>query len=77
MPNITLDQKFYKKIDMFQERFPKGAPSLLACERLEVHGDVRFGKKVRITGVTRIINRTRKQVRVPDGAQLEGEVLYE
>ncbi|MGE4265137.1 MAG: UTP--glucose-1-phosphate uridylyltransferase [Desulfovibrio sp.] len=76
MPSIALDQKFYKKIDMFQERFPRGAPSLLGCERLEVHGDVRFGKNVRVTGVTRVINRSRKQVRVPDGAQLEGEVLY-
>ena len=77
MPSIALDQKFYKKIDMFQERFPRGAPSLINCERLEVHGDIRFGKNVRISGTTRIINRSRKQVKVPDGALLEGEVLYE
>jgi len=77
MPSISLDQKFYKKIDMFQERFPKGAPSLLGCERLEVQGDIRFGRHVRITGVTRLVNRSRKPVRVPDGAQLEGEVLFE
>ncbi|MHC1752966.1 UTP--glucose-1-phosphate uridylyltransferase [Humidesulfovibrio sp.] len=77
MPSIALDQKFYRKIDMFQERFSKGAPSLLDCERLEVHGDVRFGKHVHIAGVTRIINRSRKQVKVPDGARLEGEVLFE
>ncbi len=76
MPAIALDQKFYKKIDMFQERFPKGAPSLLECERLEVHGDVRFGRNVRIRGVTRVVNRLRKQARVADGAVLEGEVLF-
>jgi UTP--glucose-1-phosphate uridylyltransferase len=61
---------------MFQERFPKGAPSLLECERLEVHGDVRFGRNVRIRGVTRVVNRLRKQARVADGAVLEGEVLF-
>jgi UTP--glucose-1-phosphate uridylyltransferase len=77
MPAIVLDQKFYKKIDMFLERFSKGAPSLIGCERLEVHGDVRFGKNVRISGVTRIINRGRKQVKIPDSSQLEGEEIYE
>ena len=77
MPSVALDQKFYKKIDMFQERFSKGAPSLIKCERLEVHGDVRFGRGVKCAGNVRIINRARKQARVPDGAQLEGEVLYE
>lgn len=76
MPSVVLDQRFYKKIDMFQERFPKGAPSLLECERLEVHGDVRFGRNVRIRGVTRVVNRLRKQARVADGAVLEGEVLF-
>lgn len=76
MPQIVLDQKFYKKIDMFQERFPKGAPSLIECERLEVHGDVRFGKGVRIKGQARVINRGRKQAKVPDGATIEGEVIY-
>ena len=77
MPAIVLDQRFYKRIDMFQERFPKGAPSLLGCERLEVHGDVRFGRGVKCTGNVRVINRARKQVRVPDGTVLEGEVLFE
>jgi UTP--glucose-1-phosphate uridylyltransferase len=74
MPSILLDQKFYKKIDMFQERFPKGAPSLLECDGLEVHGDVRFGKNVRCLGQVRVYNRSRKQVRVADGAVLEGDV---
>jgi len=76
MPAITLDQRFYKKIDMFQERFPKGAPSLIACERLEIQGDIRFGRGVKLSGQARLVNSTRKQVRVPDGAQLEGEVVF-
>ena len=77
MPSIVLDQRFYKKIDMFQERFPRGAPSLINCERLEVHGDIRFGRGVKLLGNVRVINRTRKQVKVADNTQLEGEVLYE
>jgi UTP--glucose-1-phosphate uridylyltransferase len=77
LPSISLDQKYYKKIDMFQERFPRGAPSLLACDRLEVHGDVRFGRNVKCTGNVRVINRARKQLKLPDNAQLEGEVILE
>ncbi|MDP3428110.1 MAG: UTP--glucose-1-phosphate uridylyltransferase, partial [Humidesulfovibrio sp.] len=77
LPSIALDQRFYKKIDMFQERFPKGAPSLLGCDHLEVHGDVRFGRGVKCLGSVRIINRARKQVRIADNTQLEGEVILE
>ncbi|MBA4356565.1 MAG: UTP--glucose-1-phosphate uridylyltransferase, partial [Desulfovibrio sp.] len=77
LPTIALDQKYYKKIDMFQERFPKGAPSLIGCDRLEVHGDVRFGRGVKCAGNVRVINRARKQCKVPDNARLEGEVILE
>ncbi|MBU1231214.1 MAG: UTP--glucose-1-phosphate uridylyltransferase [Proteobacteria bacterium] len=77
LPAVVLDQKYYKKIDMFQERFPKGAPSLLGCERLEVHGDVRFGRNVKCIGNVRVINRARKQGRIPDNTRLEGEVILE
>ncbi|OIN99477.1 MAG: UTP--glucose-1-phosphate uridylyltransferase [Desulfovibrionaceae bacterium CG1_02_65_16] len=75
MPTIALDNNFYKKIDMFRERFPKGAPSLIECDRLEVHGDVRFGRHVQMVGSVRVVNRSRKQAKVPDGARLEGEVI--
>ena len=77
LPSVALDQKYYKKIDMFQERFPRGAPSLLACERLEIHGDVRFGRGVKCIGNVRVINRARKQLKVPDNTRLEGEVILE
>ncbi len=77
MPAILLDQRFYKKIDMFQQRFPKGAPSLLHCERLEVHGDVRFGRGVRCVGNVRVHNRTRKQARIADNTTLTGDVTFE
>jgi UTP--glucose-1-phosphate uridylyltransferase len=77
LPSIALDQKYYKKIDMFQERFPKGAPSLMGCDRLEVHGDVRFGRGVKCFGSVRVINRARKQLKIADNTRLEGEVILE
>jgi UTP--glucose-1-phosphate uridylyltransferase len=42
MPSISLDGKFYKKIDAFLARFPKNPPSLLECDSLVIEGDVRF-----------------------------------
>jgi len=49
-PFIDLDSDYYKLIDGFEERFPAGAPSLVECERLEVEGDVRFGRGVVVRG---------------------------
>jgi UTP--glucose-1-phosphate uridylyltransferase len=49
-PVIDLDSDYYKLIGDFEERFPAGAPSLVACERLTVTGDVRFGRGVVVRG---------------------------
>ena len=70
---ISLDPAHYKKVDDFDARFPHGPPSLLACERLEVRGDVRFGRDVRLEGVVRMVNGTGGPVDVPDGAVVTGE----
>ncbi len=40
---VDLDPRFYRRIDQLQARFPHGAPSLAACRRLVVRGDVTFG----------------------------------
>ncbi len=47
---IELDEAYYKLIDAFEARFPQGVPSLLACERLTVTGDVTFGAGVVVHG---------------------------
>ncbi len=47
---IDLDPAFYAHIDRFQERFSRGAPSLLECRRFVVRGDVHFGRGVRVRG---------------------------
>ena len=40
----------FKLLADFEERFPRGAPSLVDCKRLTVRGDVRFGADVVVRG---------------------------
>lgn len=70
---IDLDPDHYKLIDDFDARFPHGPPSLLACERLEIRGDVRFGRDVTLEGDVRLVNETGVQAVIPDGATISGE----
>jgi len=73
-PFIDLDPRHYKMIDGLEERFPHGPPSLVACDRLEVRGDVRFGRGVRLRGSV-VIRAGARGGRVPDGIEIEGEYL--
>ncbi len=47
---IDIDPKYYGKIDLFDERFIHGIPSLMDCESLTIRGDVRFERNVTIKG---------------------------
>ena len=69
---IDLDSRVYKKVDDFDARFPHGPPSLLACARLTVAGDVRFGRDVTLRGEVEMVNEGDGQAVVPDGAVVEG-----
>ncbi|GAB6112430.1 UTP--glucose-1-phosphate uridylyltransferase [Desulfomicrobium salsuginis] len=75
MPEVSLDGKFFKKIDAFLERFPQTPPSLLDCASLKVEGDVRFEEGVRCVGDVRIVNKGPVQAVVPAGSVLQGETL--
>jgi UTP--glucose-1-phosphate uridylyltransferase len=68
-PLIDLDPAFYKRVGDFDARFAAGAPSLVACERLDVEGDVAFGADVVVRGTVRV---TEAQAPIPDGTVLEG-----
>jgi UTP--glucose-1-phosphate uridylyltransferase len=68
LPIVELDSKCYKLIADFDARFPGGAPSLRECRRLEVSGDVTFGRSVAVKGEVRLEG----PLSVPDGAVLEG-----
>jgi UTP--glucose-1-phosphate uridylyltransferase len=67
-PVVDLDDEYYKLLRDFDARFPAGAPSLVACERLAVEGDVTFGREVVVRGVVTVSGPRR----IEDGTVLEG-----
>jgi UTP--glucose-1-phosphate uridylyltransferase len=66
-PIVELSDEF-KLLRDFESRFPAGPPSLVEAERLEVEGDVRFGRDVKVRGRVRVDG----PAEIPDGAVLEG-----
>ena len=67
-PVVDLDDEHYKLLRDFDAHFPAGAPSLVACERLVVSGDVTFGREVVVRGAVTVEGPRR----IEDGAVLEG-----
>ena len=67
-PVVDLDDDHYKLLRDFDSHFPAGAPSLVACERLAVTGDVTFGRGVVVRGAVTVEGPRR----IEDGAVLEG-----
>ncbi len=45
-PSISLDERYYSKIDQLLERFKEGVPSLVGCQSFKVTGDISFGNDV-------------------------------
>jgi UTP--glucose-1-phosphate uridylyltransferase len=66
-PLVELSDEF-KLLRDFESRFPGGPPSLVEAERLEVDGDVHFGRDVRVRGRVCVEG----PAEIPDGAVLEG-----
>ncbi len=73
-PLVDLDPHYYKLYREFRDRFADGMPSLLACDRLSVRGDVRFGGSVTLEGSVSVVNESERQTTVPAGSWLRGEV---
>lgn len=71
---IDLDQKYYGKIDLFDERFAEGIPSLIDCESLTIDGDVRFEKNVTIKGEVVIKNIGKSQAVIKEGSVIDKDV---
>jgi UTP--glucose-1-phosphate uridylyltransferase len=71
-PLVDLDSSFYKLLRDFDARFPAGPPSLVGAERLAVKGDVCFGSGVVVRGRVVVEQEGDEQLRVEDGALLEG-----
>jgi UTP--glucose-1-phosphate uridylyltransferase len=70
LPYVELDSDFYKLLDDFEERFPDGPPSLREAERLIVHGDVTFGRGVRVRGAVEL--DAQEPMRIDPDTTLEG-----
>ncbi len=69
---VNLDDRYYAFIDQMEERFPAGPPSLVDCDKLEVVGDVRFGRDVVIRGTVRIANAAPTPHHIPNATVLAG-----
>ncbi|MEM8488941.1 MAG: UTP--glucose-1-phosphate uridylyltransferase [Bacteroidota bacterium] len=73
---INLDRTHYKTVDALAEKFPHGSPSLKDCQRLEVVGDVRFGKNIVCRGNVTITNNADQPKHIEDGTVLDGVVVF-
>jgi UTP--glucose-1-phosphate uridylyltransferase len=71
-PFVDLDPPYYKLLPAFDLRFPAGPPSLYACDRLAVRGDVGFGREVVIRGSVTIDHPGDGRLVIEDGAELSG-----
>ena len=69
---VDLDAAHYGRVDQLEAHFPFGPPSLVACTRLRVTGDVRFGAGVVCRGDVAVRGGTGSAV--ADGAVLSGAV---
>ena len=69
-PEISLDSRYYKKVDKFLARIPV-APSLRQATSLTVDGDWTFGAGVTVVGDAELSDEGSPQ-QVPDGATLGG-----
>jgi UTP--glucose-1-phosphate uridylyltransferase len=73
---VNLDPAYFRLIDDLDAAFPGGTPSLLACERFAVKGDIRFGRNVRLRGAVELVNASGRQVEIPDDAVIEGALSF-
>ncbi len=70
-PVVRLDPAYYKSVPDVDLRIPHPL-GLVSAKRLEVRGDVRFGKGIVIRGTVRVENPDHQPLRVPDGTVLTG-----
>ncbi len=74
--NIDLDPKYFGKIDLFDERFIDGAPSLIDCESLTIKGDIRFESNVTIKGLVVIKNSGKSQAVIKEGTVIGEDLIF-
>ena len=72
---IKLNHHYYNDIDLFEERFKEGAPSLVGCESLTVEGNIFFKKNITIKGNTTIKKPGTAKGIIEEGSILAGEII--
>ncbi|MDF1593503.1 MAG: UTP--glucose-1-phosphate uridylyltransferase [Desulfobacterales bacterium] len=72
---IQLDPNFYSRLDLFDQRFSDGIPSLKDCVSLTIRGDVRFEADVRIKGRVIIENNQPSQAVIKKGATIDTDMV--
>jgi UTP--glucose-1-phosphate uridylyltransferase len=70
-PLVDLDPRYYRTMADFDDRFPRGVPSLRHATSLTVRGDWTFGAGVVVSGEV-TLEDTPEPRRVADGAELSG-----
>ncbi|WP_344839367.1 UTP--glucose-1-phosphate uridylyltransferase [Kribbella ginsengisoli] len=71
-PYVDLDPEYFKILADFEARFAAGPPSLVRADRLEVRGDVAFGKDVVVLGEVEVEAPAGERREIPDGTELRG-----
>ena len=74
--NIELDPEYYGKIDLFENHFINGVPSLVNCQALSIEGDVLFEGQVTISDSVRIINRRNTQAVIKRGTFIHHDLMF-
>ncbi|MBW1954715.1 MAG: UTP--glucose-1-phosphate uridylyltransferase [Deltaproteobacteria bacterium] len=73
---VSLDPRFYSKIEDFESRFAQGVPSLCECNALTIRGDVRFERDVKVVGDVVIENRGTGQGVVKAGSVVDRDLFF-
>jgi UTP--glucose-1-phosphate uridylyltransferase len=73
---IRLDPNFYGKIDLLEERFQEGLPSLVECESLSIKGDVYFESHVTIKGSVSIKNTQDSPAVIKKGTIIDKDIVF-
>ncbi len=65
-PSVSLDERYYRNIEDFDERFPYSMPSIAAARSVTIQGDWTFGRNVTMYGDARLEDQGHPSY-VPDG----------
>ena len=73
---IKLDPRFYGKIDLLEQRFTEGLPSLVECDSLSIEGDVYFESGVIIQGGVSIKNTQSAAAIIKKGTLIDQDLMF-